>query len=118
MLKGRKPMPTQLKVIMGNPGRRPLPKNEPYPGGVPIRPAWLRDARACELWDEILRFAHWLSVADGYKLAAWCDRQSNFEEHRKQWTAADRREHRTSGSELGLDPRPGRGSGLITKGLR
>lgn len=28
-MKGRKPKPTQLKVLHGNPGKRPLPKSEP-----------------------------------------------------------------------------------------
>ena len=29
MKRGRKPTPTALKVLNGNPGHRPLPKNEP-----------------------------------------------------------------------------------------
>jgi hypothetical protein len=49
-------------------------------------------------------FAFWLTQADSYKLAAWCDRQADFENNREHWTAADRREHRSAGSELGLDP--------------
>ena len=28
---GRKPKPTRLKIIQGNPGKRPLNKNEPQP---------------------------------------------------------------------------------------
>lgn len=28
---GRKPIPTDLKILNGNPGKRPLPKNEPKP---------------------------------------------------------------------------------------
>jgi len=28
---GRKPKPTALKIIEGNPGKRPLNKNEPKP---------------------------------------------------------------------------------------
>ena len=31
MGKGRKPKPTRLKLLEGNPGRRPLPKDEPAP---------------------------------------------------------------------------------------
>ena len=31
--RGRKPKPTALKVLEGNPGRRPLNKNEPKPKG-------------------------------------------------------------------------------------
>lgn len=28
---GRKPVPTSLKILRGNPGKRPLPENEPNP---------------------------------------------------------------------------------------
>jgi P27 family predicted phage terminase small subunit len=29
---GRKPTPTKLRILRGNPGRRPLPEHEPNPG--------------------------------------------------------------------------------------
>ncbi|GFP28036.1 phage terminase small subunit P27 family [Candidatus Hakubella thermalkaliphila] len=35
-MRGRKPKPTKLKLIAGNPGKRPINKNEPKP--QPIRP--------------------------------------------------------------------------------
>lgn len=41
---GRPKKPTTLKVLEGNPGKRPLPKNEPKPTpvvDVPNPPAWL-----------------------------------------------------------------------------
>jgi P27 family predicted phage terminase small subunit len=48
-MRGRKPIPTQLKLLRGNPGRRPLPTNEPAPAlvdGLEAPPAWLfADAR-------------------------------------------------------------------------
>jgi phage terminase small subunit len=105
MIRGRKPIATVLKLVTGNPGRRPLPTGEPVPTGKPVKPKWLK-GRGASLWNEVLAFAFWLTVADGYKLAAWCDRQAQFENHRirARWTAADRREHRSLGSELGLDP--------------
>jgi P27 family predicted phage terminase small subunit len=58
-MKGRKPKPTHLKLIQGNPGRRPLNKAEPQParGAMPLPPAELGpDAKitwaqvAPELW--------------------------------------------------------------------
>lgn len=103
---GQRPKPTLLRVVQGNPGKRPVPENEPMPEGAPVKPIWLRRQRAVALWDEVLAFAFWLTVADSYKLAAWCDRQADFEivKSRKEWTAADRREHRSLGSELGFDP--------------
>jgi phage terminase small subunit len=104
-IRGPKPKPTHLKLVLGNPGDRPLPEGEPDPGGKPAKPHWLK-GRPAELWDEVLGFAFWLTQADSYKLAAWCDRQAEFEKPktRREWTAADRREHRSLGSEIGLDP--------------
>ena len=48
MGKGRKPKPTALKILNGNPGHRPLPENEPRPRDVlPECPDFLdEDARA------------------------------------------------------------------------
>ncbi len=101
---GQRPKPAILKIVEGNPGGRPIPTDEPAPGGEPVMPRWLRRQRAIALWDEVTGFAYWLTVADSYKLAAWCDRQADFERSRKKWTVSDRREHRTLGSEIGLDP--------------
>src|SRR5436190_2747711 len=95
MIRGRKPKPTQLKLVTGNPGGRPIPKGEPDPGGKPIKPKWLK-GRGATLWSEVMGFAFWLTQADSYKLAAWCDRQADFENNREHWTAADRREHRSA----------------------
>lgn len=102
-IRGVKPKPTQLRLVQGNAGDRPLPAGEPTPTGKPVKPKWLK-GRAALLWDEVLGFAFWLTEADSYKLASWCDRQADFERRRKSWTAADRREHRAAGSELGFDP--------------
>jgi len=30
-MRGRRPKPTRLKVLIGNPGKRPLNSNEPHP---------------------------------------------------------------------------------------
>ena len=41
-MRGRKPKPTVLKKLLGNPGRRPLNEQEPKPPvGAPERPRWL-----------------------------------------------------------------------------
>ena len=43
-VRGRKPKPTALKVLEGNPGHRPLNKKEPMPKGkLPRCPEWLED---------------------------------------------------------------------------
>jgi phage terminase small subunit len=42
MKPGPKPKPTELKIIEGNPGKRPLNKNEPRPPRLsPQCPNWL-----------------------------------------------------------------------------
>ena len=39
---GNRPKPTKLKVLTGNPGKRPLNRNEPEPpSGKPRMPEWL-----------------------------------------------------------------------------
>jgi len=41
---GRKPKPTYLKIVAGNPGRRPLNKSEPRPvGTLETPPDWLTE---------------------------------------------------------------------------
>lgn len=54
---GRKPKPTRMKLLQGNPGRRPLPENEPQPKAAertPNVPAWL-DGDAKAIWREHAR---------------------------------------------------------------
>lgn len=55
-MRGRKPIPTAMKLLHGNPGRRPLPANEPAPAPVVEDippPDWLDDEAKAE----------WLRVA-------------------------------------------------------
>jgi phage terminase small subunit len=105
MLRGQKPTATVIKLATGNRGKRALPVGEPMLEDPPVMPKWLK-GRGAELWRDIVRIAFWLREPDSYKLAAWCDRQAEFEKPSKRaaWRAADRREHRSLGSELGLDP--------------
>jgi P27 family predicted phage terminase small subunit len=51
MARGRKPKPTWLKVITGNPGRRPLNREEPQPDGNLREPPHWFSARQRILWD-------------------------------------------------------------------
>lgn len=51
---GRRPTPTHLKILAGNPGKRPLPKEEPKPEIVaPDPPEWL-EGEALREWDRIV----------------------------------------------------------------
>lgn len=114
---GQKAKPRHLKLIDGNPGCRPI-QDEPEATGVPVMPHWLTDKRAIAIWHDVMTFAHWLSKAESYKLASWCDRQADFERDRKEWSASDRREHRTAGSELGFDPMSRARMGSSTNGQK
>jgi len=102
-IRGRKPTPNVVKLVTGTARTDRMQPDGPDPSGKPVKPNWLT-GRGAELWAEVMAFATWLTPADAYKLAAWCDRQAEFEVSRHAWTAADRREHRASGSEIGLDP--------------
>lgn len=47
MTRGRRPTPTHLRLLTGNPQRRPLPKDEPgVPSAPALMPPWLRAADA------------------------------------------------------------------------
>lgn len=79
--RGPAPQPTALKVLRGNPGKRPLPKNEPMPdANEPHMPAWLdEDARA--EWRRIVPILlkmKVLTVADGAALAVYCEAYSTM----------------------------------------
>ena len=72
---GRKPLPTALKVLRGNPGKRPLNRGEAKPtpdtGNVS---RWL-DAMAKEEWRRVvaeLRRMGLLTVVDRAALEAYC----------------------------------------------
>lgn len=73
-MRGRKPTPAKLKILRGNPGRRPI-KKEPEPkAGIPEAPAHLSKA-AREEWDRLTAELHacgLLSVCDRGELAAYC----------------------------------------------
>ena len=72
---GRPRTPTQLKILRGNPGHRPLPENEPLPKeGIPQRPTWLASEAKRE-WKRIvpeLRAVGLLTLVDRAALAAYC----------------------------------------------
>jgi P27 family predicted phage terminase small subunit len=56
-VRGRKPKPTYLKLITGNPGGRPLNLDEPEPDGdLRDPPAWF-SPRQRILWDQTIRAA-------------------------------------------------------------
>lgn len=80
---GRPPKPTALKVLEGNPGKRPLPQNEPKPKPLaPKRPAWLT-GEGKKMWERLspeLERLGLLTVIDGETFAAMCARWKTFVE--------------------------------------
>ena len=89
-MKGRKPVPTSLKLIRGNPGRRPIDLDgEPQPPveeKTPGPPAYLPPI-AKKVWREIAPSLHLtgrLTVDDGPLLAALCLELSQWRESIRQ----------------------------------
>ena len=71
---GTKPKPTALKVIEGNPGGRPLNKNEPKPKLGTDCPEWLDDVARAE-WDRVypeLERTGVITEVDRATLADYC----------------------------------------------
>jgi P27 family predicted phage terminase small subunit len=122
---GRKKKPTLLKLVTGNPGRRPINPTEPEPApGEVLAPDWL-DEEARKKWAEILDNCHWIAPVDGDMLALYCDSYSHYLKAQSlsiktplvktpegkliknpAWTARNEAFHqmRSAGSELGLSP--------------
>lgn len=86
MSKGRKPKPTHLKRVQGNPGKRALPENEPQPdAGRPNKPKDLGKFGA-RLWDiaaEDLENMGVLTKADGPALRMMCETWERYFEARR-----------------------------------
>lgn len=76
------PKPTRLKILQGNPGKRPLNRREPQPTQkLPKCPVWLAPA-AKKKWKSLvpeLGRIGLLTVVDGDALAAYCQAWAEFE---------------------------------------
>ena len=74
-MRGRRPKPTRLKMLTGNPGKRPLNAEEPRPEAtIPEPPAELSPAARAE-WDRLaaeLGALGMLTNLDRAALAAYC----------------------------------------------
>lgn len=75
-MRGRKPKPTHLKLVTGNPGKRRLNPAEPRPASAaaPMPPAELSEEARTE-WRRVARLLHRLGLltgADRAALAAYC----------------------------------------------
>jgi phage terminase small subunit len=69
-MRGRKPTPTALKLVAGNPGKRPLNRHEPKPvTAIPTCPAHLMPTAKTE-WKRLARYLHDLGVISELDRAA------------------------------------------------
>jgi P27 family predicted phage terminase small subunit len=78
---GRPPKPTALKVLTGNPGKRPLNDAEPQPSTTPPKcPSWLSKVAKAEwkkLAPELSRLGL-LTIVDEGSLAGYCSALAEF----------------------------------------
>lgn len=69
--RGRKPTPTAIKELEGNPGKRPLNKGEPKPGKkAPPCPKWL-EPEAKKEWRRLAKKMEQLSILTEVDMAAF-----------------------------------------------
>src|SRR4029077_11756272 len=80
-MRGRKPKPTVLKLLDGNPGKRRINDREPASiPGFPEMPDWLDDEAKAE-WNRIIPELHEMGVlsrADRPALTGYCNAWSRW----------------------------------------
>ena len=80
-MRGRKPKPTNLKELAGNPGHRPLNQDEPKPQTVMMQAPRFLDDVANKEWRRISRELYPLGLLtkiDRSALAAYCQAYSRW----------------------------------------
>lgn len=83
MVVGKKPHPTNLKILNGNPGKRPLPKNEPKPTPIAPRCPQFLHKDAKREWKRIvpeLERLGLLTVVDMAALVGYCESWAQYKE--------------------------------------
>ncbi len=85
---GRPPVPTKLKLLRGNPGKRKLNTSEPQPEvGVPSRPEWLLPEAKREWARQVAALPPGLlTKVDRAALAQWCQCWARYVEAEKDIT--------------------------------
>lgn len=86
-MRGRKPKPTALKRLEGNPGKRPINGREPQPpGSVPTCPSHLSPTAKAE-WKRLAKVLNRIGVLtqiDRAALAAYCQAWGRWVEAEKK----------------------------------
>ncbi len=103
-MRGRKPTPTLLKQLRGNPGKRALPKHEPIAQGMLVEPpSWLpEDAK--DGWRYALQHAPagLLRKIDAGVLAVWVVAESLHRNATEKQTQVGGLVYKPKGSEVHL----------------
>lgn len=100
-MKGRKPLPTSLKILTGNPGKKRLPKNEPMPDSTLPEPPDHLDRYARDEWERMAHGLHGLGLltsTDAGVFAAYCTAYSTW----RQASEEIQRQNETGGPLSGL----------------
>ena len=85
-MRGRKPKPARLKLIEGNPGKRPIGQEPQPPASQPSCPAHLSPTAKAE-WKRLARMLNGIGVvtqADRAVLAAYCQAYGRWVEAEKK----------------------------------
>ena len=81
--RGRKPKPTAIKLVEGNPGKRPLNTNEPKPKSkAPSCPKWL-EGEAKKEWRRLAKQMEQLGIlteVDRAAFAGYCQAYARWKE--------------------------------------
>lgn len=114
--RGKKPKPPYLKIVQGNPGRRPIEiPSGPESREGPLKPPKKLTKEQAALWKRFIDPAHWLTDFDAPKAYAWVCLQAQHDEKPGEFKAALHGQLRLIGSELGLDPSSRARLGISTK---
>lgn len=112
-VRGAKPKPHSLKVVTGNPGKRPLPADDTddegkLPEGAvreePLEPPKRLTKLQERHWRRFIDKAWWLTDHDVPKAYAWVCLWCEFLSKPKDMNSARISQMRILASELGLDP--------------
>ena len=98
--------PTALKIIQGNPGKRPLNQHEPKPASGCEKPKFLK-GRAARIWDEYapeLERIGILTAVDGHLFAAWCILAAELEIQAGKMNVSRIAQMRMLAASFGLEP--------------
>lgn len=101
---GAKATPASLKLLKGNPGKRPVKQSKVIiRQGALIPPFPLTETQQ-KIWTRYIDGAWWLTEADTPKAFAWTLLQDELGVARETMSVTRMTQWRTLGSELGFDP--------------